>query len=274
MADAPHVLHRDGFRRSSGYDPLWVMDNNMGPNPLWLLEWLSQVMPLEAGMRVLDLGCGRVLTSVFLARELDLRVSAVDLWTSVDENWQRVVAAHQQDRVTPLHGEAHSLPFAEGYFDAVVSIDAYQYFGTDVMYLYYLSRFLRPGGLLGVVMPGLVRPLPEQGVPPHLLEPQANGRVFWEGECACFQTAAWWADLWQRCSQIELLQSDTLAEGWRLWRDYEVALERAGKNIFPSDAEVLERDAGRYLGFVRLVARRNQATTFNLYDPALEAKVR
>ena len=39
-----------------------------------------------------------------------------------------------------------SLPFAESSFDAIVSFDAYHYFGTDDLYLGYISAFLKPGG--------------------------------------------------------------------------------------------------------------------------------
>ena len=48
-------------------------------------------------------------------------------------------------------------------------------------------------------------------------------------------------------------------------------MERSGLGTFPSDAEALERDGGRYLGFLRLLARREKASGFNLYDPALLA---
>jgi cyclopropane fatty-acyl-phospholipid synthase-like methyltransferase len=40
-----------------------------GANPLWLTEWLAEAMPLQTGVRVLDLGCGRGASSVFLNRE-------------------------------------------------------------------------------------------------------------------------------------------------------------------------------------------------------------
>lgn len=42
---------------------------------------------------------------------------------------------------------------------AASSLDAYQYFGTDELYLDYLGRFIRPGGSLGVVAVGLTQPL-------------------------------------------------------------------------------------------------------------------
>ena len=35
---------------------------------------------------------------------------------------------------SPFAREAHALPFASAFFDAIVSVDAYQYFGTDILY--------------------------------------------------------------------------------------------------------------------------------------------
>ncbi len=172
-----------------------------------------------------------------------------------DHNWRRVVEAGVADRVCPMRAEAHALPFAAGYFDAVVSIDAYQYFGTDVLYLDYLARFLRPGGLLGVVVPGLVRPL-GAAVPPWLTEPQSNGKVFWEESCRCFLTADAWRANWEGCPAVTGVRVDLQPDGWRHWADFERAIAASGKGIFPSDAEALETDAGRTIGFVRLTAER------------------
>lgn len=78
-------------------------------------------MRLEPGMRVLDLGCGRAITSVFLAREFDVRVVAADLRVKLAENWPRILEAGEQDRVLPLHAEAPNLPFADEYFGAIFS---------------------------------------------------------------------------------------------------------------------------------------------------------
>jgi len=267
------LLSRPEFPRCDGYDPDWVIRGSLGPHPLWLAEWLLQGLDPTPEMRVLDLGCGKAITSVFWARELDAQVYAADLWTSVDDNWQRIRDAGEAGRVTPLHAEAHALPFAAGFFDAILSVDAYQYFGTDLLYLHYLSRFLRPGGVLGVVMPGLMQPLSDGRPPAHLTEPQANGKVFWEDECVSLRTLDWWRDLFRQCARVELFRADSLSDGWRLWRDFELAVARSGHAIFSSDAQALERDGGRYLGFLRLLARRRETTGVNLYDPALLAKV-
>ena len=49
--------------------------------------------------------------------------------------------------------DAHSLPFAKDFFDAVIAIDSFLYYGTDDRYQSYLVQFVKPGGFIGVVDP-------------------------------------------------------------------------------------------------------------------------
>jgi cyclopropane fatty-acyl-phospholipid synthase-like methyltransferase len=116
------------------YDEKWVSENWMGPNPLWLLEELCEHMELKPGMKVLDMGCGKGITSVFLAKEFGVTVFANDLWISATDNLKRFEEASVSDLVFPIHAEAHALPYAEGFFDAAISIDSYQYYGADELY--------------------------------------------------------------------------------------------------------------------------------------------
>jgi len=57
------------FPRTSAYDPEWIIAGvSGGANPLWMTEWLTDRLDLKRGMRVLDLGCGRASSSIFLHR--------------------------------------------------------------------------------------------------------------------------------------------------------------------------------------------------------------
>src|SRR3954452_22449571 len=115
----------DRFPRSSKYHPEWVVANaSGGANSLWLTEWLTSALGLRPEMRVLDLGCGRASSSIFLRREFGVQVWATDLWVSAAENSQRIRDADVEDGVFPIHAEARSLPFAPNFFDAVVCIDS------------------------------------------------------------------------------------------------------------------------------------------------------
>src|SRR5881392_2565785 len=119
-------LISDRFPRSSRYHPDWIVANaSGGANSLWIAEWLATAMDLRPGSRVLDLGCGRAASSIFLRREFGVQVWATDLWCSASENLQRIRDAGVEDGVFPIHADARSLPFATEFFDAIVSIDSY-----------------------------------------------------------------------------------------------------------------------------------------------------
>ena len=251
------LLKTDRFPLSAKYDPEWVLKGWMGPNVLWLTEWLCEKMELRPGMRVLDMGCGKALSSVFLVREYGVQVWANDLWISATENWHRIKEAGLDNQIYPIHAEARSLPYAEEFFDAIVSIDSYQYYGTDDLYLNSFCKFVRPGGQIGIVVAGLTRDF-DGPVPEHLTRPRKSSGVFWEQDCWSFHTADWWRHLWARTGLVDVEIADVLPDGWRFWLQYEKACEEAGTLIFPSEEEVLEADAGRYLALIRMVGQRKE----------------
>jgi SAM-dependent methyltransferase len=250
-AELTAALTLAAFPRSSGYDPVWVLENLMGPNVLWLTEALTQVMDLQPGMRVLDLGCGKAVSSIFLAKEFGVQVWATDLWIGATENWQRITDACVADRVFPIHAEAHALPFADGFFDALVSMDAYHYFGTDDLYLGYSSRFVKAGGQIGIVVPGLQQEF-AGGLPEHLAP-------YWPWDFCSFHSADWWRRHWEKTGKVDVLHADSIPDGWKQWLLWEETCLTDGYPAAESEIEMLRLDAGRNVGFTRVVARKGSS---------------
>lgn len=246
-------LSLPAYPRSATYDSQWQIDTMMGPNALWLTESLANHMRLEPGMRVLDLGCGMATSSIFLAKEFGVEVVATDLWIGATENLARIREAGVEDRVFPVHAEAHALPFADGAFDAIVSIDAYQYFGTSETYTATPLRLLKPGGELGIVVPGLVEELDEV---PELLAP------YWEPEFWAWHSAAWWRRHLERTGPFEITHAGEIPEGIAHWLHWARVVTDAGyPEHYPSAGELpfLEAvDRSGALAFVEVVARRPQ----------------
>jgi cyclopropane fatty-acyl-phospholipid synthase-like methyltransferase len=195
-------------------------------------------------MRVLDLGCGRAVSSIFLHREFGVRVWAADLWFSADENARRVRDAGVENGVFPIHSDARSLPFAAEFFDAVVSIDSFFYYGTDDLYLNYLARFVKPGGQLGFAGAGLQKEI-EGPIPEHL-------RAWWTQDLWCLHSAAWWRRHWERTGIVEIEISEAMPDGGQLWLDW----HRKNWPDNVAEIEALEADSGAYIGYCRQVARR------------------
>jgi SAM-dependent methyltransferase len=204
-------------------------------------------------MRVLDLGCGRAVSSIFLRREFGVQVWATDLWFSGSENIQRIRDAGVEDGVFPIQADARSLPFAADFFDAIVCIDSFVYYGTDDLYLNYLARFVKPDGRVGIAGAGLLREM-EGPIPKHL-------REWWTHDLCCLHSAAWWRRHWERTGIMAIEVADTMPDGWQRWLDWH--------RVVAPDNEVeiraLEADRGNYLGYVRLVARRQDQA--KLSDP-------
>jgi SAM-dependent methyltransferase len=250
--DLREPLAHSSYPRSGHFDTRWIIDNQMGPHPLWLMEALTQRMPIERGMKVLDLGCGRALTSIFLAKEFGARVWATDLWIPAEENQERIREMEVEDLVTAVHAEAHSLPFDLGSFDAVVSVDAYQYFGTDDLYIGHISSYLREGGQIGIVVPSLFQDF--DGTPPATLAP------YWEWAYCCFHSPDWWRRHWTKSGRVSVESADTIEEGWRDWLRWSELIEPHTSGWLHDAGlrtkAMLEADRGENLGFARVVATK------------------
>lgn len=245
-------LKLPAYPRTASYDTEWVLENRMGPHPLWLMEALTDQMQLEPGMRVLDLGCGRALTSVFLAREFDVQVWAADLWVDPSENWPRIHAAGVGSSVFPLKMEAHAMPFATGFFDAIVSVDAFHYFGTSDLYLEEVIEFLVPDGQIGIVAPGLTRELDE--VPKEISSE-------WYSDYWSFHSPDWWARHWNRSGVVDGVAADLVPNGARDWLTWIEACTSIGipapdGEFVDTGADLLRLDEGRTIAFSRITARR------------------
>jgi SAM-dependent methyltransferase len=244
------TCHPD-YPRASAYDATWVHRNLMGPNVLWLTEALTQVLALEPGMRVLDLGCGTAISSIFLAREFGVEVWAADLWIEPTRNRDRIDEAGVGDRVFPIEVEAHTLPFAHAFFDALVSVDSYHYYGTEVRYLSYAAQFVRPGGVIGIVVPG-------NAVDPDDIPDDVVDRAPFGADYCTFRSAAWWARHWRRTSGVALTHAEMLPDGRELWlRDARASEAWDGVPVAQGvDGSLLGSEHGAQLGFARVTARR------------------
>jgi SAM-dependent methyltransferase len=238
------LKHAD-YPRSNTYDADWLLTRDMGPNPLWLLEDLARDLDLKPGMRVLDLGSGKGATSVFLAKEYGVQVWAADLWVEPTEAARHIA----NPEVVTLKAEAHALPFAQGFFDAIVCIDAYEYFGTADNYLAYVTSFLKTGGQFGVATPAMTREVRDLGyIPEHIKKLVGPEALAWH-------TADWWRFQWEITELVDVTAARLQENGWADWVAWSHAVsEYRGERDGALD--MLEADNGQYLTFAILAARK------------------
>jgi cyclopropane fatty-acyl-phospholipid synthase-like methyltransferase len=210
----PNAISAIAFPLTAKYDPKWIRDNALGENALCQAESLARRFPLRAGMRILDLGCGKAASSIFLAREFGVEVWAADGATSPSENRKRAIALGCEANVFPLRVDAHSLPFAREFFDAVIAIDSFLYYGTDDRYLSYLVQFVKPGGFIGVVEIAFTREIGSVHDAPEYLRPQ------YQKHWSYVHSLAWWRQHWEKTGIVDVRCAELLPESHDLLRNY------------------------------------------------------
>lgn len=130
----------------------------MGPNSGRILEELLGRHPLQLGRedKVLDLGCGKGLTSLILAKETGAKVYANDLWIPAEENAKRFGQWGVGEQIIPVHADANALEFDRGQFRAMVSIDSYHYFaGKAGFFEEKILPFLSDNAVVLIGIPGM-----------------------------------------------------------------------------------------------------------------------
>jgi SAM-dependent methyltransferase len=234
--------------RAPVYDEEWVRDRSDGQNPLAQIRHLAAKLPLTAGTRVLDLGCGRAVTSIFIARESGARVWAVDRDVSPDDNLAAIREAGMEELVVPLRADARDLPFAREYFDVVIAVDSYYYFGTDDRFLPYLAGFVRPGGHIGVADIAFSREIRSiDDAPPDL-------RPTFGSHWSFVHSIEWWKTEWERTGLVDLVAAEPLPDSRKLLQDY--VLDRAATDRNDEIARAVIEDGEGLLQLFRLVARK------------------
>jgi SAM-dependent methyltransferase len=180
-----------------------------GQGGLFLAWDMAKLLTLRQGMRVLDLGCGAGVTSVFLARMFGVTVYAVDAEISNDLV-QRAAAAGVSELVFPVCSDARNLPFSPGFFDAVFSMNAFFYFGTDDLYPSYLLGFLKSGGEIVIGSPCYREEITPDAPEEFLLEFPA---------CLAVHSPKWWRHHFERTRSARVLHSSLHPRGAEFWED-------------------------------------------------------
>jgi len=217
----------------------------MGPNAMRLSEELSSYLDIRGNSRILDLGCGCGLSTLLLAEKYGAFVFAADLWISPTENFARFQSIGIDDRVVPIFVDAtRGLPFANGYFDLLFTVDAYHYFGDTAEMLPSLIPFVKKGGTIAVAIPGLKYEF--GGNVPEVMKP------FWNDEMArTIHSIDWWSDLWKKAKGLEILDIREMACCRQAWGEWLTAYHP----VVAEDIKMMEAEGGKYFNFVQLIAR-------------------
>ena len=219
----------------------------MGPNSIYLLEELLTKYPVHMSRKqtVLDLGCGKGLTSLFLAREVGASVYANDLWVGVEDNLKQFIQWGIQDVVIPSREDANHLSFEPETFDGVFSVDAYHYFaGKKGFFEKNILPLVKKGGIVLISVPGIKDRY--EGRQKELLGP-------WLGEEAeMLRSPGWWRQLIGEvggAAAVDVWEMDSFHSAWESWLSVDNKFAAVDKLHYESIIE-------KYTDFVGIAVKK------------------
>lgn len=219
----------------------------MGPNPFKLQEEMLLNHKISPGGTVCDLGSGQGLTSIMLAKDYGFKVYATDLWSEPQENRRLFYEMGLTlEQIIPIKADALDLPFEEGFFDAVISTDSYNFWGRDPEYLdAKLLPFVKSGGYIYCCVPGMKKDC-HDNLPKELL-------LSWTPEQLSYlRDIEYWTEIINCSCDAELISIYEMKSNENVWEDW---LNQENE-IAVNDRKSMNAGGGKYLNFIAFVLRK------------------
>ena len=152
-----------------------------------------------------------------------------------------------REQLIPVKADALSLPFEPAFFDSVVSVDSYNYFGRDPDFLgQKLLPYVKPGGYLYFAIPGMKQDCHDH-LPPELL-------LSWTPEqLEYMHDVAYWQHMISQTDGIEVLSVAEMESNEEVWQDW---LKQENEYAI-GDRKSMNAGGGKYLNFIQIVLKKH-----------------
>jgi cyclopropane fatty-acyl-phospholipid synthase-like methyltransferase len=236
------------FPLSDRYKKDWIKKNSLGENVLYNLESLTGILDIKPGMRILDLACGKAISSIFLSNEFDVQVWAVDNLISPTENYHRIKDLNCDKFVFPLKCDAKDLPFSQEYFDIIICVDSFMYFGTDDKYIPYISRLLKKNGILGIVDICFSKEINSIDEAPDFIKDSYHDRWYY------VHSLDWWTNHMEKSGLLKIVTAEITPENELIRSEYIKDIKQKGEK--DEIAEAMEKDNSGMISVFRMSCKR------------------
>ncbi len=117
-----------------------------------LVHRMGTLLGLNETSKLLDVAPGMGTQDIYLSQNFSpISIDGLDVtWGHIEHGRRRAREAHLEDRVRFHHGTAIELPFPDGSFSHVLSIEGPEHFDTREKFLHEARRVLRPGGIIAM----------------------------------------------------------------------------------------------------------------------------
>ncbi len=117
-----------------------------------LVHRMGTLLGLNETSKLLDVAPGMGTQDVYLSQNFSpISIDGLDVtWGHIEHGRRRASEANLEDRVRFHHGTAIELPFPDGSFTHVLSIEGPEHFDTREKFLHEARRVLQPGGVIAM----------------------------------------------------------------------------------------------------------------------------
>lgn len=204
-----------------GYSDNQIYENMIGCGGLFLATKMIRQMKLKKGDIVLDLGCGLGTTSIFLAKNFDITVIAIDFWNSPETLAKRAKEEGLTSKIIPIQLDITKvIPFANEYFDAIFCLNSLFMFGDDKDLLKKILNTLKIGGSFCVGSECFNQEPDYKNI--ENVPKEYNFEYDWEVWDICFSKyhcPEWWKSLITETNMLDVTYCNELDDGTIIWED-------------------------------------------------------
>ncbi|MBI4619732.1 MAG: class I SAM-dependent methyltransferase [Desulfobacterales bacterium] len=128
-----------------------VLENTLHPGGLKLTERLAEVSMLKPGCKVLEIGCGKGITTLFLARNYGCSITGIDISPiQIASARERAKDENIVGGTNFIAADCQELPLFTDLFDMVFSECSISLVQNKKQILDEIWRVLKPGGRLTI----------------------------------------------------------------------------------------------------------------------------
>jgi tocopherol O-methyltransferase len=144
---SPHFHALWGAHLHHGY---WIRgDETKELAQIQLIDRLAKVAGIQAGSRILDVGCGTGASSIYLAKHYKAEVTGITI-SPIQVDMARKAAAAEGANATFLLMDAEAMKF-ENLFDVIWSIESISHYQDIEKFFASAAKLLQPGGKVAVI---------------------------------------------------------------------------------------------------------------------------
>jgi len=146
-----------------------------------------------------------------------------------------------KEKIIPLRFDASTMPFANEFFDAVISVDSYHYFGNNDSYFgNYIAPILKKDGIVAIAFPSIKHNFEFESIPEEM-KPFCDKEAFY-----MWRSTEWWTNIFKRHLNIfEIKELNCFDNAWADWlaQENEYAI---------GDRAMMAADGGKYMNIISI----------------------